>query len=107
MFFAVCDFAVLYRAALCAARVEVSAAVSSSEAGIWGVSDPLCHPPNPVPGLDPWGSLTPGMGVAVVRQNRARSVTSPSEPRVSRAMPLLFPSNVNTTDRFCRKAAFI
>ena len=79
----------------------VSAAVSSSEGGIWGVSDPLCHPPNPVPGLDPWGSLTPGMGVAVVRQNRARSMTSPSEPRVSRTMPLLFPSSMNTTDRFC------
>jgi hypothetical protein len=31
MFFAVCDFAVLYGAALCAARVEVSAAVSDSE----------------------------------------------------------------------------
>ena len=41
MFFAVCDFAALYRAALCAARVEVSAAVSSSDGGIWGVSDPL------------------------------------------------------------------
>jgi len=71
MFFAVCDFAALYRAALCAARVEVSAAVSGSEVGIWGVSDPLCHPPNPVPDLDQRGSLTPGMGVAVV----------PAEPR--------------------------
>ena len=44
MLFAVCDFAVLYRAALCAARVEVSAAVSSSEVGIWGVSDPSATP---------------------------------------------------------------
>jgi hypothetical protein len=89
MFFAVCDFAALYRAALCAARVEVRAAVSSSGGGMWGREPPL-PPPNPVPGLDPWGSLTPGMGVVVVRQNRARSVLSPSEPRVSRAMPLLF-----------------
>lgn len=107
MFFAISNFTTVNRAALFAARVAVGAVVGSSDGGIWGVSDPLCHPPNPVPGLDPWGSLTPGMGVAVVRQNRARSVTSPSEPRVSRAMPLLFPSNVNTTDRFCRKAAFI
>jgi hypothetical protein len=107
MFFAVCDFAALYRAALCAARVEVSAAVSSSGGGIWGRERPPLPPPNPVPGLDPWGSLTPGMSVAVVRQNRARFATSPSEPRVSRAMPLLFPSNVNTTDRLCRKDAFI
>ena len=90
-----------------AAHIEVSAAVSSSEASIWGVSDPLCHPQEPGSGPQSVGSRTPGMGVTVVRQNRARSVTSPSEPRVSRAMPLLFPSNVNTTDRFCRKAAFI
>jgi hypothetical protein len=33
MFFAVCDFAVLYRAALCAARVEVSAATCGSVGG--------------------------------------------------------------------------
>ena len=41
MFSKVCDFAALYRAALCAARVEVSAAVRSSGGDIWGVSDPL------------------------------------------------------------------
>jgi hypothetical protein len=40
-----CDFAAVERAALFAARVAVGAAVSSSDGGIWGVSDPLCHPP--------------------------------------------------------------
>ena len=65
MFFAVCDFAALHRAALCAARVAVSAAVSSSGGGIWGVSDPLCHPPVAVPALDQRGSLTPRMRVTV------------------------------------------
>ena len=83
----VSDFAAVQRAALCAARVAVSAAVSSSERDIWGVSDPLCHPPIAVPGLDPWGSLTPQMHVAVVRQNRASSVTSPSAPPVSCVTP--------------------
>src|SRR5882762_12012337 len=42
MSFALSEFAVLNGAALCAARVEVSAAVSSSKGGIWGVSDPQC-----------------------------------------------------------------
>ena len=60
MFFAVCDFVELHRAALYAARVALSAAVGSSDGGIWGVSDPLCHPPNPVLGLDPWGRSRPG-----------------------------------------------
>jgi hypothetical protein len=41
----VSDFVAVQRAALCAVRVAVSAAVRSSERDIWGVSDPLCHPP--------------------------------------------------------------
>jgi hypothetical protein len=49
MSFAVWEFDALQRAALFAARVAVCAAVSSSEGGIWGVSDPLCHPPITVP----------------------------------------------------------
>jgi len=40
----------MHRAALCAARVAISAAVGSGEGDIWGVSDPLCHPQNQVPG---------------------------------------------------------
>ena len=50
MFFAISNFTTVNRAALFAARVAVGAAVSSTDRGIWGVSDPLCHPPITVPG---------------------------------------------------------
>jgi hypothetical protein len=50
MFFAISDFTAVKWAALCAARVAVGAVVDSSGGGIWGVSDPLCHPPITVPG---------------------------------------------------------
>jgi hypothetical protein len=50
MFFAICDFIAVQRAAFSAARVAVGAAAGSSDGGIWGVSDPLCHPPLTVPG---------------------------------------------------------
>jgi len=50
MFFAISNFTAVNRAALFAARVAVGAIVGSSDGGIWGVSDPLCHPPNTVPG---------------------------------------------------------
>ena len=66
MFFAVCDFAALYWAALCAARVEVSAAVSSSGGGIWGMSDPARHAVHPAPEPHPAGSLTPHVSVGDV-----------------------------------------
>jgi hypothetical protein len=49
MLFAISDFTSVERAALLAARVAVGAAVSSSDGGNWGVSDPLCHPPMSVP----------------------------------------------------------
>jgi hypothetical protein len=49
MFFAISDFTALNRAALFAARVAVGAIAGSSDGGIWGVSDPLCHPPITVP----------------------------------------------------------
>ena len=68
------DFATVQGAALCAARVAVSTTVCSSERNVRGVSDPLCHPPNPVPGRNLRGSLTPQMHDAIVRQNRASSV---------------------------------
>jgi hypothetical protein len=52
-YFAICltisDLARVKRTALFAARVVVSAAVSSTTAAIWGVSDPLCHPPITAP----------------------------------------------------------
>ena len=76
MFFAISNFTTVNRAALFAARVAVGAVVGSSDGGIWGVSDPLCHPPIMVPGrVFGGGSLTPQMHVAVVRRNRASSVT--------------------------------
>jgi hypothetical protein len=43
------DFATAQRAALYAARVAVSAAVTDSSESTWGVSDPLCHPPITAP----------------------------------------------------------
>ena len=49
MFFAISNFTAVNRAALFAARVAVGAIVGSSDGGIWGVSDPLCHPPITVP----------------------------------------------------------
>jgi hypothetical protein len=106
MFFAVCDF-VAVRAALCAARVAVSAAVSSSGGCIWGVSDPHFAAPFFAPRLLRRGSLTPQMLVIVVRQNRAVSATSPSAPPLSPAGPTSFPSSVKTPDRFRPEAAFI
>jgi hypothetical protein len=107
MFFAVCDFAALRRAAICAARGVVSAAVSSSGGGIRGVSAPLCHSPIAVPRLILRGSLTPRMRVAVVRQNRAQSVPLSRAPLESYAGPCRLPSPMNTSDRFFPEAAFI
>ena len=49
MFFAISNFTTVNRAALFAARVAVGAVVGSSDGGIWGVSDPLCHPSITVP----------------------------------------------------------
>jgi hypothetical protein len=45
----VSDFAAVQRAAFCAARVAVSASIGSGGGVIWGVSDPLCHPPITAP----------------------------------------------------------
>jgi hypothetical protein len=71
MSFTLSEFAAVNRAALYAARVAVGAAVSSIEGGIWGVSDPLCHPPFFAPWFSWWGSLTPQMRVTIVRTDRA------------------------------------
>jgi hypothetical protein len=64
------DFAAVQRAALCAARVAVGAAVSESR-GIWGVSDPLCHPPVEVLRFEKRGRSRHQMHVTFVRRNRA------------------------------------
>ena len=71
MFFAISNFTAVNRAALCAARVAVGAAVGSSDGGIWGVSDPLCHPPNTVPGPVFGGRSRPRCMSLFVRRNRA------------------------------------
>ena len=49
MFFAISNFTTANRAALFAARVAVGAIAGCSDGGIWGVSDPFCHPPITVP----------------------------------------------------------
>jgi hypothetical protein len=48
MFFAISNLTTVNRAAL-SARVTVGVSVGSNGGGIWGVSDPLCHPPIMVP----------------------------------------------------------
>jgi hypothetical protein len=50
------------------------------------VSDPLCHPRSRPHASAGRGALTPQMHVAVVRQNRALSLRSPSAPLVSGAV---------------------
>ncbi len=100
------DFAAGQRAALFAARVSVRAAVCSSERDIWGVSDPLCHPPVEV--------LRPRMG-GRSRPDACRS--RPAIPRsvrvivecaaVAGAVSMSFTSAGSTCVRFFRKTAFI
>jgi hypothetical protein len=50
MFFAISNFTTVNPAALFAARLAVGEVVGGSDVSIWGVSDPLCHPPITVPG---------------------------------------------------------
>jgi hypothetical protein len=52
-------------------RVAFGAAVSSSEGGIRGVSDPACHAPFVAPWPSWSGSLTPQTRVTFVRRDRA------------------------------------
>jgi hypothetical protein len=86
MFRAVYNFGGVNRAALFAARRTVSAAVSSTDGDIRGVSDPVCH----APFFAPWsrwsGSLTPQMHITVVRQDRTLSLPSSSVPPASEAV---------------------
>ena len=55
------------RAAFCAARGCATSVRDDSEESSRGVNDPLCHPPNPVPGPVGRGSLTPRLRVSFVR----------------------------------------
>jgi len=71
MFFVLSNFTTVNRAAFFAARVAVGEAVGSSGGGIWGVSDPLGHPPFFAPWSSWRGSLTPQMRVTFVRRNSA------------------------------------
>jgi hypothetical protein len=106
MFFAISDFITVNRAALFAARVAVGAAVRSSAGVIWGVSDPLGHPPDRSRAC--WeGSLTPQMHVAIVRQNRALFSSSSTAPLVSYAVSKRFASTGRVSVRFFRETAFI
>jgi hypothetical protein len=63
------------------------------------VSDPLYHPPVEVLRTEKRGSLTPQMHVAIVRRNRAQSVSSSSAPPVSDAGSTAF---VLTTSGPCQ-----
>jgi hypothetical protein len=67
----VLHFARCHRAALCAARVLVRAAVDVAVSDRRGVSDPLCHPPFFAPWSSWRGSLTPNTDVSFVRTNSA------------------------------------
>src|SRR5262245_13001264 len=75
-------FATVQPAALCAARVGVSAAVCGSEETS-GASDPLRLPQIAVQDPSRRGSLTLGMRVAVVRHYRAPSMTLISAVRLA------------------------
>jgi hypothetical protein len=106
MFFAICNFTAVRWAALFAARVAVGAAVRSGDGVIWGVSDPLCHPPMSVPGPTR-GSLTPQMHVFIVRRNRAQSVTLRSAAPVSYSAPASTSSVRTRLVRFSPETAFV
>jgi hypothetical protein len=104
MSFAVSDFAAVHWAALCAAPVSVNVAGSSRKGGIWGVSDPLCHPPIIAPRFSLWGSLTPQMRVAIVRRDRAMSVTPSSAPPVSPLVHAPFTFTITRLTGFARNS---
>jgi hypothetical protein len=95
------------RAALCAARVAVGAAVGNSAEDIWGVSDALCHPPITVPHFGNWGSLTPHMHVTIIRRDGAMPVIPPNAAPVSSGVLTSFGLTARASVRFFRESAFI
>lgn len=64
-----------HRAASCAARVLVRAAVDVTVGDKRGVSDPHLAAPFFAPGPTLTGSLTPHLHVSVVRRNNASSLS--------------------------------
>ena len=80
MFFAISNFTTVNRAALFAARVAAGAVVGSSDGGIWGVSDPLCHPPITVPRPVFGGRSRPPDACPCRAADRALFVPSSSAP---------------------------
>jgi hypothetical protein len=101
------DFAASHRAAFCAARVAVGAAVSSSERGIRGVSDPLCHPPVEVQRPCRRG-VAHAPGACRDRPAEPRSIRNISECAgvVARHTRGVFVDQ-NRPDRFCPETAFM
>ena len=67
-------FARRHRAASCAARVLVRAAVDVTVGDKRGVSDPHLAAPFFAPGPTLWGSLTPHLRVSLVRLQRPSSL---------------------------------
>ena len=86
MFFAMSEFGPVFDGRRFSPPLSCERGRKQQEEAIWGVSDPLCHPRILVPRLDSWGSLTPEVCVAVVRRNRAQSVTSSGASLVPRAI---------------------
>ena len=107
MFFAVCDFAALSRAALCAARVEVSAAVSSIGGGIWGRERPPLPPSCRGSSLEKEG-VAPAPDACRCRPAEPRFACNIAEyaAGVVRDAYVDF-IGANTLDRFSRETAFI
>jgi hypothetical protein len=84
MFFAVCDFAALYRAALCAAGIGVRAAVAAEQRDNRGVT-PTSLPPSSPQALSRGGRSRPTCVsqlsartalVAVIRRERLRVLSA-------------------------------
>ena len=107
MFYAVSNFTSVKRAALFAARVVFGAAVSSSAGGIWGVSDPLCHPPISVP-RPVFGGRSRPRCMSLLSGGTALCHCHHRVRRWCRVpYRASFASTANTSVRFCRKTAFI
>ena len=106
MCFAWNNLAVPQRAAVCAAHVAVGATVSSSDGGIWGVSDPLRHPPVEVRRAEKRVAHAPD--ACRIRPAEPRFVHDPAE-RVAGVGRLtsIDSANENTPVRFLPETAFI
>jgi hypothetical protein len=106
MCFALNGLAVPQRAALCAARLAVGAAVTSTEADMWGVSDSLCHPPITVPGWVFGVAHAPDACRCRPAETRL-TVTLRSAPPVSWGRTRVDFIDDNTPVRFSPETAFV